>query len=464
MSPTPARPRRVAIVNQFYTPDLSPTAHLAHSLAEHLQAGGDEVTVITSWSKYATTDRRRTETPTTTKVRRVWVPGTEQSSPYRRIVLGRSARDAGAPASKRRGEALRTSDHLWTLASTAWALVRLERQDVVISMTTPPFVIGAAVLHKLRHRARRPPPALVLWSMDCYPQVVERLDRPRRGWKGLLPGIGRRSVLSRTLHAFNRWAFRHVDGFVALDEAMVEQLAIDVAPDRHAEIAVIPNWERRDVTEPGVAPADMFAKLGASGSFVVLYMGNLGSGHEFETMIGAAEELRDADVRWVMLGSGSDNPGLLRALQYHQVADVVHLLPYVPKEETPGYLAGGSVGLVVLEDDAAGVMSPSKIHSYLAAGLPIAYVGPRRSNVDEAIERFGCGFRVRPGDASSLAAELRRLADDPTSLDEMRTRARTAFEQAYTDEVGVASWERLLDRVVARASTRGGDPRTRTIA
>ena len=32
-------------------------------------------------------------------------------------------------------------------------------------------------------------------------------------------------------------------------------------------------------------------------------------------------------------------------------------------------------------------MSPSKLHANLAAGLPVLYVGPEGSNVDEAIKR-----------------------------------------------------------------------------
>ena len=38
---------RLTLLNQFYTPDISPTAHLCASLAEHRAAKGDDVTVVT---------------------------------------------------------------------------------------------------------------------------------------------------------------------------------------------------------------------------------------------------------------------------------------------------------------------------------------------------------------------------------------------------------------------------------
>ena len=37
---------RLTIVNQYYVPDISPTAQLAASLAEHRAARGDHVTII----------------------------------------------------------------------------------------------------------------------------------------------------------------------------------------------------------------------------------------------------------------------------------------------------------------------------------------------------------------------------------------------------------------------------------
>ena len=43
---------RITIVNQYYPPDMSPTAHLVASLAEHRARRGDEVTVVTSAARY----------------------------------------------------------------------------------------------------------------------------------------------------------------------------------------------------------------------------------------------------------------------------------------------------------------------------------------------------------------------------------------------------------------------------
>jgi len=56
-------------------------------------------------------------------------------------------------------------------------LALLPRQDVIISMTTPPLVVVAAVVHKVLHPRTR----VVLWSMDCYPDAAERFGELRAG-------------------------------------------------------------------------------------------------------------------------------------------------------------------------------------------------------------------------------------------------------------------------------------------
>ena len=52
-SSTDGAPRvRLTLVNQFYAPDISPTAQLAASLAEHRAEQGDHVTIVTGRAGY----------------------------------------------------------------------------------------------------------------------------------------------------------------------------------------------------------------------------------------------------------------------------------------------------------------------------------------------------------------------------------------------------------------------------
>jgi colanic acid biosynthesis glycosyl transferase WcaI len=400
---------RLTILNQFYAPDISPTAQLAASLAEHRAALGDEVTVLTGRAGYleglapaGANDGSRV------RVRRSWTPDLGKASVARRLI-----------------------GYVTYLVATALRLLVLPRQDVIVAMTTPPYVVVLAVLHRVLHRRTK----VVLWSMDCYPDAAERFGELRAG-----------GLPSRLLRRVNRWAFRRLDQVVALDGAMAELLASQyaLAPDR-PPVAVVPNWERAELFPAGVAPPawDGWSELGiepGGDRTILLYLGNMGVGHRFDTVVAAAEQLRDEAV-FVCIGGGAKRDELAAQVAARGLPNVV-LHEYVPKEATASVMAGADAALITLHDDSLGVMSPSKLHANLAAGLPVLYVGPAGSNVDEAIVRFDCGSSLREGDVAGLVAAVRALRGDTGDL---RRRARAAFDAAYCDTATLPRFDDLLD-------------------
>jgi colanic acid biosynthesis glycosyl transferase WcaI len=396
---------RVTLVNQFYAPDISPTAQLAASLAEHRAEVGDQVTVITGRAGYleGLAPTGTLQTGPGLRVRRVWTPDLGKSSVARRL-LG----------------------YVTFLAGSVFRLVALPRQDVIVAMTTPPFVVLGALLHKVLHRRAR----VVLWSMDCYPDAAERFGELRPG-----------GLASRILRAINRLAFRHLDHVVSLDGAMQDLLLSQyaAAPGRPAH-TIIPNWERSSAfpaTE--VEPWKGYTDLAVEGRTVVLYLGNTGVGHRFDTVLEAAQQLGD-EVLFLFIGGGARWTELADAVDERGLENVV-LRGYVPKHETPGVMAGADGALITLDERSLGVMSPSKLHANLAAGLPILYVGPEGSNVDEAISKEGCGHSLREGDVGGLVAAVRALRGDADA----RARSRQAFEEHYSDDAALPRWDAILE-------------------
>jgi glycosyltransferase involved in cell wall biosynthesis len=86
-------------------------------------------------------------------------------------------------------------------------------------------------------------------------------------------------------------------------------------------------------------------------------------------------------------------------------------------------------------------------------GLPVIYVGPQGSNVDEAISRFGCGISLRPGDAEGMVVFIRACLNDPSRRQELRRHAREAFDQAYCDRVTLPQFDRILGQFTPRAGS-----------
>jgi len=409
---------RITLINQYYDPDLSPTARLATSLAEHRAAMGDEVTVVTSAARYA---------------------GNGLALQRRPSKRGANPKVWRAPAPRRAAQSIfsRALHYLSFYLGAGVRLARLPRQDVIICMTTPPYAVVLALLHRrLRGHAK-----LILWTMDCYPEILEAAGLIRRG--GVLARFGRR---------INRWVFRRLAHVVCLDEAMKQLVQSSYVRNGSPAVTVIPNWEPYARYSRSVAPPPWAGeeRLGLRERFVVLYLGNAGYGHEFDTVLEAAEALRDEPVCFLFVGGGSCYEALRDASDRRKL-DNVYLHPYVPDEELPSVLARADLSLVTLSDAALGLMSPSKFHSYLAMSVPVIYIGPPGSNVHWAVEQFGCGVALRHGQAEQMVAFIRRARRDRPWLLEMKRKARRAFEAAYCDRRTLPQFDRLLERL-------SGDP------
>ena len=212
-------PCALTLLNQFYAPDISPTAQLAASLAEHRAALGDEVTVITGRAGYleglgpddaldaGPAGARATGVDARPRARRRWPAG---CSGY--VDLPRRRRGAGRCCSP--------------------------RQDVIVAMTTPPFVVVVALLHKLLHRRTR----VVLWSMDCYPDAAERFGELRPGGAVSRVLRARQPVGVPPPRPRRRARRRH---------GRAPHLAVRRRARTARRATVIPNWERADAV-----PAD----------------------------------------------------------------------------------------------------------------------------------------------------------------------------------------------------------------
>lgn len=391
---------RLTLINQFYTPDISPTAHLCASLAEHRAEMGDDVTVLTSRTGYLSAAGPG-QSDGKVQIRRLW--STRLGS---RTALGRLV------------------DWVTFYIPAFWAAATLPRQDVIVAMTTPPFIALAGWLHKRLHPSTR----FILWNMDVYPEAVERTRLVKSG-----------GMVSRVMRGISRAIFRQLDHLVCLDGAMADLLLSQYKPaHRSLPHTVIPNWEQAALLAPE-GPARKTDE-----KFVVLYLGNAGYGHEFHTLIDAAARLRDEPVTFLFVGGGALRPWIARQCEQRRLVNIL-FEDYVPKDQTPTTMAKADCALITLEEPMLGVMSPSKLHANLAMSLPVIYVGPRHSNVDEAIERFGCGVSLRPGDSEGLAFIVRELMKNREKHAEWRQRARKAFEEAYCDFRTLPQFDRVIE-------------------
>jgi colanic acid biosynthesis glycosyl transferase WcaI len=270
----------------------------------------------------------------------------------------------------------------------------------------------------------------LLWNMDCWPDTAERLKMIRPN-----------GLLSHAMRWGNRLLLCEVDHIVCLDESMADLVLSQYAtPGRTPPCTIIPNWERvKDFPK-------MERPIRKNNEFVILYLGNAGYGHEFQTVLDAASLLGGEQVQFRFVGGGSQYAWIANEAAERGLKNF-SLNPYIPKEQTPGVMRQAHCALITLENYALGVMSPSKLHANLACGLPIIYVGPEGSNVDRAIRDYSCGISIRPGNSAMLADAIKSLTADQNNLTKLQDNARDAFEAAYCDAKTLPLFDEVLEKM-----------------
>jgi glycosyltransferase involved in cell wall biosynthesis len=227
---------------------------------------------------------------------------------------------------------------------------------------------------------------------------------------------------------------------------MAERLTAQGAERVH----VVDNWCDDEMIRPRPREGHPLRKRnGWDDKFVVMYAGNIGLAHEFDTILDAAAELADRNgVVFVFVGGGARGTEVRRGAEGRGLARL-EMHPWVSRERLPDLLTAGDVHLISLRDGLEGMLVPSKIYGVLAAGRPTLYVGPAQSEVGRILTGANCGAVVPVGDSAGLADWIRRYADTPSLWEEHGRAARRTLERDYPRKRAL---EKLIDLVENRAS------------
>jgi glycosyltransferase involved in cell wall biosynthesis len=389
-------------------------------LGARLAAAGHEVTAICSDRSYAQPKLRY---------------------PLREVIDGVRVRRVPTTAFGRRSKVGRAADYSAFLFGAAFRLLFGTRVDSVVVLTTPPMVAAIPLLvSRLRHFR------VVFWSMDVYPELAFRLEAVRR-----------ESFGGRILSRIAEWILRSADVTIALGDSMAGLLRKAGAQN----VEVVHNWADETAIVP-MKPTERSsrAEWGWTRRFVLLYSGNLGLAHEFETVIAAARRLSSEmpNILFAFIGVG---PRLNEVRQATRDLSNVEFRDFVPRAKLGESLAAADVHVVTLRPGMAGLLVPSKIYGILAAGRPTIYVGPAEGEIHDIVTTGRCGASIRNQDVDGLVGAIRDYACDPFRRDREGESARSTFERNYTKELSLSALQRVIEHrsaaEVSASSNRGGN-------
>ena len=223
----------------------------------------------------------------------------------------------------------------------------------------------------------------------------------------------------------------------------MERKGID--PNR---IVLIPNWSP-DPRGSELRPEKRFRREhGLGETFVVLYSGNMGIPHEFDTILEVANRLEEESaLLFLFVGQGMQRD---HVAAISESAPNVRLLPYQPLNILGAMLAEADVHYVSLKPAYCGMIVPSKFYGALASGRPIIFEGPAESELARVIKETQGGVVVGSGEVEALENAIRRYSNKPPLADRDGQAGRKAYFEKFTAESARARYVHLIQDLLAK--------------
>jgi glycosyltransferase involved in cell wall biosynthesis len=305
----------------------------------------------------------------------------------------------------------------------------LSRADVVIS-TSPQFFNGLAGYFV--SRIKRAP--WVLEIRDLWPESIVAV------------GAIKNRRLINVLESIERFVYRKADHVVAVTYAFKDH--IRKVGGRKIDVLVLRNGVDLNAFNDTPIDRELEKQWGLHNKFVAAYVGTHGMAHGLETILDAAEILKDNQkIIFLLVGDGADKAHLINESQRRGLRNVI-LKEQQPKHKMPLIWAMTDVSLVLLKKlDLFKTVIPSKIFESMAMQKPIilGVEGEARSIVEES----GAGMCIEPESAVSLAGAVLELSEKKQHYEQLSLAGRKYVEKKFNRVEIAERYLNLLSDVVA---------------
>lgn len=308
------------------------------------------------------------------------------------------------------------------------SLKMFKKGDHVMVVTAPPSLpVTTAVACLIRGAG------YTLCVQDSYPEILVAVGAAKPG-----------SFFVNFVNLVNRWVYKHASKIIVMGRDMKELFERKTS-GLDIPIVAIPNWADLETILPSPKQENSLLKeLGIEDKFVFMYAGNIGHPTDVETIIAAAERLKDRrEFHFVFIGAGVKKPWLDRTVTEKALKNVT-ILDYRPRSEQSTFLNACDVGLVALIKGMWGTAMPSRTYNIMAAGKPILALTDEGSELARVIDEEGIGIHIEPGNPEKLAEKIIEMHDRRGELPAMGFRARDAAERKYSTASAVAAYSQAL--------------------
>ncbi|MCP3924087.1 MAG: glycosyltransferase family 4 protein [Desulfobacterales bacterium] len=185
--------------------------------------------------------------------------------------------------------------------------------------------------------------------------------------------------------------------------------------------------------------------------FTVMFAGNIGVAQGFNTIIEAADNLKEyKKINWVILGDGRMRPWVENEIKKRGLEETFHLIGKHPIEKMPAFFSCSDVLLVTLKKDPVFSLTiPGKLQSYLACEKPL--IASLDGAGADVVKESNSGIVCTPDDSNELSKaviEMYNMTEEKRN--EMGKKGRKYFEKYFDADMLVKKLENWMISLIEK--------------
>jgi glycosyltransferase involved in cell wall biosynthesis len=333
-------------------------------------------------------------------------------------------------ANNRRSKISRILYFLSSSLSQLLQLGSMRRPGLVVSMSLP---LSSLIIS-------------LIYARFCkVPFVVDVRDTHIDS--ALATGYVRPGPFVRFLQEIEALAFKCADLNIAVTKGMGQILEQKGVPANRLKVIPL-GYDGADCYQGYVDwSRDIRKELDLEGKFVALYSGTLGYVFDLDTILLAAEHLKDQkDIVFLFAGTGQRFEELKSKSENKGLNTI--FLGQRPKQDIPLLCRQADAALYAVRDKKPlKAIMGNKIFDYLGNGTPIINAS-KGGDVDNLIESAKAGISVKSGDAEGMAKAISHLKNNSEEKLRLGSNAEIYINQYMTAEKFMESFSDEIRQIM----------------
>lgn len=361
--------KKILIHSIVFSPDGVSTAYLYNDIALKFKESGYEVVVLTTTPHYNAVASELKNQPLRKRALGLYYESNFQGIKVKHVYQ-----------KKYKSTIRRLLGFIyWHIVSFLLAL--FEKKVGLILSPSPPLTIGLlnVIIAKLKGTK-------VIYNVqEIYPDLL----------------IEEGGLKSNFVISFLKWmekiVYNHSSAVTTIDRIFYETI-VSRFKDR-TKLHVIPNFVDTDIYKPLEKETlelnkDLFPD---TESLKIMYAGNIGHAQDWEPLIALADELKDDEVEFFVIGEGAMKDKLLQE-KAERGLKKLHIIPYQPRELMPSLIAYSDLQFIFMASQTEGHGFPSKVYTIMACAKPLVVCSGENTPIINFLNDKDCALLVTKKD------------------------------------------------------------------